>query len=31
MISNVCIYVSPQNYYTDTTFVCNKLGEESVG
>ena len=21
----------PQNYYTDTTFVCNKLGEESVG
>jgi len=20
----------PQNYYTDTTFVCNKLGEESV-
>jgi len=21
----------PQNYYTDTTFVCNKLGEKSVG
>jgi hypothetical protein len=21
----------PINYYTDTTFVCNKLGEESVG
>ena len=23
--------ILPQNYYTDTTFVCNKLGEESVG
>ena len=21
----------PVKYYTDTTFVCNKLGEESVG
>jgi len=20
----------PRNYYTDTTFVCNKLGEEST-
>ena len=25
------ITVLPQNYYTDTTIVCNKLGEESVG